>query len=475
MSLLAASLAAAAALPMRTAPSDDVRAGAVEVEGRRIPYRLVVPAEIEPDRSYPLVLFLHGAGERGTNNDTQLVHFPVRMMAPERRESMPCFVLAPQCPGDQRWSTADWGSKTSSPMSVEPTVPMRGAIEALFEVVESEPVDTSRIYLTGLSMGGYGAFDLATRHPDLFAAVVPVCGGGDERQAARIAGLPISVWHGDADPAVPVERSRQMVAALRELGEEPAYHELEGVGHDAWNHAYGERGCLRWMFEQRRDPGRRLAAAARLMAEALDDTDRVAFFGDSITESGAAPGGYVDLLRAALAEHRSGVGVVAAGISGNRVPDLLAREEADVRDEGATLVFTYIGINDVWHSLSGGGTPLGEYVSGLDRLLGTLERRGGARNVVATPTLIGELPRGRNELDRMLSDYVAAARRVAAGERRTLCDLHAAFRDHVRVFREDPEADRGCLTTDGVHLNDAGNVLVATEAALAIRDAALAR
>ncbi|MEM6572271.1 MAG: GDSL-type esterase/lipase family protein, partial [Planctomycetota bacterium] len=446
-----------------------------EVEGQRIPYRLVVPAEIEPGRAYPLVRFLHGAGERGDDNETQLVHFPVRMMTPDRRASMPCFVLAPQCPGNDRWTTADWGSKTSSPMSAEPTVPMRGAIEALFEVVASEPIDTSRIYLTGLSMGGYGAFDLATRHPDWFAAVAPVCGGGDERQAGRLAGLPISVWHGDADRAVPFERSRQMVAALRALGEEPEYRELEGVGHDAWNHAYEANGCLEWMFEQRRDPRRRLASAARLMARALADADRVAFFGDSITESGAKAGGYVDLLRSALAEHRPSVGVIPAGISGHRVPDLLAREKADVRDEGATIVFTYIGINDVWHSLSGGGTPLGEYASGLDKLLGTLERRGGALNVVATPTLIGELPEGKNELDRMLIDYVAAARRAAGPEKRTLCDLHVAFRDHVRVFHSDRKADRGCLTTDGVHLNEAGNVLVATEAALAIRTAALAR
>ncbi|MEM6571787.1 MAG: hypothetical protein AAF957_25460 [Planctomycetota bacterium] len=93
-------VAAAAALAMGRAPNDDVRAGAVEVEGQRIPYRLVVPAEIEPGRAYPLVLFLHGAGERGEDNETQLVHFPVRMLTPDRRASMPCFVLAPQCPGN---------------------------------------------------------------------------------------------------------------------------------------------------------------------------------------------------------------------------------------------------------------------------------------------------------------------------------------------------------------------------------------
>ena len=326
---------------------DDFEAGSVEVDGTTIPFRLLAPETIEEGEVYPLILFLHGAGERGDNNETQLTHFPVKMATPERRASMPCFVLAPQCPKDQRWTTANWGEKSSTPMDTAPTVPMRGAIEALVEIVAGRPIDTSRIYLTGLSMGGYGTFDLATRHADWFAAVAPVCGGGDERLAAQLGGLPLSIWHGDADRAVPVERSRQMVAALKALGEEPRYHELAGVGHNVWNQAYGADGCLEWLFEQRRDPQRRLASAARLMAESLDEEEKLAFLGDSITQAGNRPGGYVDLLRVALAGVHPGATVIPAGISGHKVPDLLAREESDVRAKGATMVFTYIGINDV--------------------------------------------------------------------------------------------------------------------------------
>ena len=456
------------------AVADVYAADAVKVDRLTIPFRLMGPAKIEEGERYPLVLFLHGAGERGDDNTTQLKYLPEWMASDERRASMPCFLLAPQCPTDLKWSDDAWGDAVSSPLSPEPTGPMRGAIEALCKVVAEHPVDLDRIYLTGLSMGGYGTFDLATRHPDWFAAAAPICGGGDERQVDRLAGLPLSIWHGDRDDAVPVVRSRAMVMALWGIDESPVYRELPGVGHNAWDVAYRPGGCLEWLFEQRRDPERRLAAAARLMALSLDPKERVAFLGDSITQAGNGPGGYVDRLRQVMAREQPSAEVIPAGISGHKVPDLLAREERDVRAQGATIVFTYIGINDVWHSQSGRGTPLNEYEKGLEQLMTTFEEELGAVNVVASPTLIGERPEGDNDLDGMLIGHVGASREVGAAEGRTPCDLHQAFRDHVRIFNAGGKA-RGCLTTDGVHLNEAGNVLVATEAALAIRRAALAR
>ena len=468
-------LAVTAPLPNATPDLDDLYAvDSVQVGGLTVPFRLMSPAGAEEGERYPLVLFLHGAGERGDDNATQLKYLPEWMAAGDRREAMPCFLLAPQCPEGQKWSDDEWGDAASTPQRSEPTAPMQGAIEALCKVIAEHPVDLDRIYLTGLSMGGYGTFDLATRHADWFAAAAPICGGGDEQQADRLAGLPLSIWHGDADDAVPVARSRSMVSALWDLDESPIYRELPGVGHNAWDIAYRPGGCLEWLFAQRRDPARRLEAAARLMARSLDPEERVAFLGDSITQAGNNPGGYVDRLRSAMAREQPGASVIPAGISGHKVPDLLAREERDVRAKGATLVFTYIGINDVWHSQSGRGTPLEEYASGLERLMGTFEGELGATNVVATPTLIGERPAGANDLDEMLAGHVGAARAVSRVPGRTPCDLHQAFRDHVRVFNADGEA-RGCLTTDGVHLNEAGNVLVATEAAIAIRRAALAR
>lgn len=442
--------------------------GSVRVEERDYPYLLLSPPEVAPDRRYPLVLFLHGAGERGEDNERQKAHFPVRMAA----STHDCFVLAPQCPTGARWVETDWSSKTSTPIGA-PTPAMRAAIAALQEVVREHPVDLERISLTGLSMGGYGSWDLAVRHPGWFTAAAPVCGGGDERAVARLAGLPLSVWHGDADRPVPVERSRQMVEALRALDLEVDYHELPGVGHDVWNQAYDPGGCVEWLVAARRDPRAQLTASARLLAAAIAPDERVAFLGDSITQAGARPGGYVDLLRTVIAEQHPQATVIPAGISGHKVPDLLKRYERDVIAKGATLVFVYIGINDVWHSVRDKGTPAPEYEAGLRELVRGL-KASGATVVLATPTVIGEAPPGANALDTMLEDYSAMSRRVAAEEGATLCDLRRAFQSHLSVFNPE-DADRGVLTSDTVHLNGAGNVFVATQAARALREAALGR
>ena len=120
------------------------------------------------------------------------------------------------------------------------------------ELVADPSIDASRIYLTGLSMGGFGSWDLVSRHPEWFAAVVPVCGGGDPSFAARIAdsGVPIWTVHGDADRVVPADLTRTMVRAIREANGRVGYTELPGVRHNSWDHAYGPEGPMEWMFSQ---------------------------------------------------------------------------------------------------------------------------------------------------------------------------------------------------------------------------------
>lgn len=217
-----------------------------------VKFLLLRPTKIEPNKKYPVILFLHGAGERGSENRGQLRHFPEKMSEPDRRERFPAFVIAPQCPANKRWVEVNWSSGKSTPQT-EPTEPMQGAIAALQHVLKAEPTDPARVYLTGLSMGGYGSWDLATRHPDWFAAVVPICGGGDERKAATLKDVPVWAFHGDKDTAVPVARSRAMIEAIRAAGGQPKYSELAGVGHNSWQNAYDEKsGLLQWMFEQRR-------------------------------------------------------------------------------------------------------------------------------------------------------------------------------------------------------------------------------
>ena len=217
-------------------------------------YRLLKPEKIEAGKKYPVILFLHGAGERGSDNEAQLAYLPEWIAKPENREKYPCFVIAPQCPEGKKWSDVDWGAKGDIPMK-DITPPMKAAVEMLDDLVKNQPVDTKRIYLTGLSMGGYGSWDLAERMPERFAAVAPICGGGDEKHADRLAKVPVWAWHGSADNAVPVERSRKMIAAIKAAGGDPKYTELKGVGHDSWTQAYTNAdGVLPWMFEQAQKP-----------------------------------------------------------------------------------------------------------------------------------------------------------------------------------------------------------------------------
>lgn len=219
--------------------------------GRAVEFRsqLLVPPAIEPGRRYPLVVFLHGAGERGSDNERQLKYLPAWMAEPALRERHPCFLLAPQCREDERWVDISWADKKSTPQG-PPTTDMLAVIAVLNAVVAAEPVDPGRILLTGLSMGGYGTWDLAARQPERFAAILPICGGGDEATAPRLAKLPIWCFHGDADEVVPVERSRSMVGAVRAAGGSPKYSELPGVGHDSWTPAYRDPVVLEWLFAQ---------------------------------------------------------------------------------------------------------------------------------------------------------------------------------------------------------------------------------
>lgn len=221
-------------------------------ERRTIGYRLMSPDTARPGEKLPLVLFLHGAGERGGDNVKQLLYLPEALARPENRERYACYSLVPQCPDDRRWVEVPWDAVESTPQDAAGPA-MRMVLEMLDEVLHAWPIDPERVYLTGLSMGGYGAWDLALRRPDTFAALAPLCGGGDETLAARLKSLPIWAVHGEKDAAVPVVRSRRMIAAVRAAGGDPRYSELPGVGHNCWSQAYApEFGLLDWMFKQSR-------------------------------------------------------------------------------------------------------------------------------------------------------------------------------------------------------------------------------
>lgn len=216
-------------------------------------YRLMRPADVKAGQTYPLLIFLHGAGERGSGNKRQLKYLPEQLASDGMRKKFPSFVYAPQCQSGKQWVEVPWSAKKSTPMAEKPGAMLAAAIAALDKVISDHPVDKSRIYLTGLSMGGYGSWEMAMRRPSLFAAVAPICGGGDEKNAKLIAKLPIWAWHGDRDGAVPVQRTRDLIAALKSVGGEPRYTEKKGAGHNVWTPAYSsEGGVVAWLYGNRR-------------------------------------------------------------------------------------------------------------------------------------------------------------------------------------------------------------------------------
>lgn len=192
----------------------------------------------------------------------------------------------------------------------------------------------------------------------------------------------------------------------------------------------------------------------------LNSTDRIVFFGDSITEQGEFTNGYVTLIRTTLQRKHPGILVIGAGISGDKVPQLRERLDRDVLSQRPTLVVVYIGINDVWHCTKHGtGTPKTEYESGLREITRRILRTG-ARVVLCTPSVIGERRHGANELDAMLDGYADITRLVAKEPGAGLCDLRTTFIRYLATHNPHDYTE-GVLTLDSVHLNDAGNRLVA--------------
>ncbi len=207
------------------------------------------------------------------------------------------------------------------------------------------------------------------------------------------------------------------------------------------------------------------AVASTSVAEAkpLAKGDRIVFLGDSITQGGAGPNGYITMLRKMITDKHPELGIecIGAGISGNKVPDLQKRVERDVIAKKPTIVVIYIGINDVWHGEKdpARGTDPQRFAAGLKEVIGKLTASG-ARVVLCTPTLIGEKKNGANSLDAKLDQYSDISRGLAKELGLPLCDLRKAFVDYVAAHNLD-DAEKGILTGDRVHLNGAGNKLVA--------------
>lgn len=219
--------------------------------GDSLPYRLLYPKNYNPRKKYPVVLFLHGSGVRGNDNEKQLASVPAALTESAGREKYQSFILVPQCPAKDVWVKFP-GFPNSLTATPEPTPAARSVFKLLDSLIAHTAIDKKRVYVTGYSMGGEGALDFIARRPELFAAAVPICSVSDTATAKVIRKIPIWVFHGDDDKVNDVKYSRIMIEALKQQGAKPIYTEYPGVPHNSWTKAYQEPELFGWMFRQRR-------------------------------------------------------------------------------------------------------------------------------------------------------------------------------------------------------------------------------
>lgn len=236
--MLCVMLALTAALVMqgRPLPADGARFSQRVTSNVTLGYLVYLPDGYEQgDAKWPVVFFLHGSGERGDDLEKNRAHGPFKELANGRK--IPAIVIAPQCPTGDSWSSER----------------MTAALSGLFDHIEKTyRVDRKRELLTGLSMGGYGTWTLGEKYPNRFAALAPICGNGDVGRVAVLRDEPIWTVHGDADPNVPAQGTRDLVAALRAAGSTVRYDEILGGGHDVWTQTYAQDAFWDWILAQKR-------------------------------------------------------------------------------------------------------------------------------------------------------------------------------------------------------------------------------
>ena len=449
--------------PSRAAVEFEARTHSA-ADGASIPYRLLIPKGYDAQKKYPLVLFLHGAGERGTDNSAQLKHGAGAFASDAAQEKFPCFVMAPQCPPDQKWADIDWASDNPT-LPAKVSAPMALVLAALESLQKEFKIDADRLYLTGLSMGGFGTWDLITRFPERFAAAVPICGGGDKTKVASAKNVPIWAFHGELDGVVKLPRTTDLTSALIAAGGKPLFTLYPTVGHDSWTGAYTEPGLLPWIFAQRRgqsavsfekaagphampptsafpgdgptQPGdwfRKLWNERRSEWSAARDKDQgaVVFFGDSITQGWGS-----------MVADFPGLKVANRGISGDTTRGLRYRVAEDVLSLKPKAVTLLIGTNDL--GLLAEPALVAENIQAI---IAELHRANPAMPVVINKVMprgasAGRFPEKIQELNALLEKAYAANPKV------TFCDTWTLFADANGAPKPEEFPDK-------LHPNEAG-------------------
>ena len=224
-------------------------------KGDTLRYRVLFPDHYDKSKSYPIVLFLHGSGERGNDNEKQLKHGGSLFTDSLNRKNFPAIVLFPQCPADQSWVTIKEKSQAKFNLidTKEPAKPLMLAKKLVDFYQKTEAVNKKQIYVLGLSLGGMGTFDLICRYPNLFAAAIPICGAVNMERLKKVRKMPIRIYNGDSDNSVSPEYSRNAFIELKANGAQRVEHiEYPGVGHDSWTPAFAEPDFLKWLFSQKK-------------------------------------------------------------------------------------------------------------------------------------------------------------------------------------------------------------------------------
>ncbi len=232
--------------------------GSYQIRGKSLPYQVMFPEGYSDKKMYPLLIFLHGAGERGNDNQKQLTHGK-QFLIDNFYSKYPAIVIAPQCPETDYWSNVERqqiGDKMTFNFGKdeEPTTAMFVLKSLIQNWIESGKIDKTRVYVGGLSMGGMGTLELLWRMPNTFAAAFPVCGGCDQKKIPSFANK-TAVWlfHGDVDGVVPVENSRMTYKKLKALNGDVKYTEYKGVNHNAWDSTFVEKQLAPWLFSHQKE------------------------------------------------------------------------------------------------------------------------------------------------------------------------------------------------------------------------------
>lgn len=222
-----------------------------------MPYRFLQPEQLKEGKKYPLVLFLHGAGERGNDNESQLRNGGTVFSNPANRDKYPCFVLFPQCPEEAYWSLEkrpDQGYKSGNPLPKDTPITshLRLVKELLDETLVTYPIDPKRVYIMGISMGAIATLDMVYRFPDTFAKAISICGATNIERMREFKGkTKFRFYHGDIDDVIPVTYSREAYKALKTTGKKAEYIEFYGANHNAWHPAFNTPDFLQWTFKKK--------------------------------------------------------------------------------------------------------------------------------------------------------------------------------------------------------------------------------